>query len=237
MEKKWNRILLKLSGESLMGGKSYGIDEVRLNEYAEQIREVSELGVQIGIVIGGGNIFRGLSGTTKGFDRVKGDQMGMLATVINSLALHSALNITGVKASVLTAIRMEPVGEFYSKNRAVELLQAGFVVIIAGGTGNPFFTTDTASSLRAIEIEADVMLKGTRVDGVYTADPEKDRTATKFDEITFDELYSRNLKVMDLTATTLCKENNLPIIVFDMDTPGNLKKVVCGEKIGTFVCR
>ena len=236
MEKKWNRILLKLSGESLMGGKSYGIDEVRLNEYAEQIREVSELGVQIGIVIGGGNIFRGLSGTTKGFDRVKGDQMGMLATVINSLALHSALNITGVKASVLTAIRMEPIGEFYSKNRAIELLKAGFVVIIAGGTGNPFFTTDTASSLRAIEIEADVMLKGTRVDGVYTADPEKDRTATKFDEITFNELYSRNLKVMDLTATTLCKENNLPIIVFDMDTPGNLKKVVRGEKIGTLVC-
>ena len=237
MEKKWNRILLKLSGESLMGGKSYGIDEVRLNEYAEQIREVSELGVQIGIVIGGGNIFRGLSGTAKGFDRVKGDQMGMLATVINSLALHSALNVADVKASVLTAIRMEPIGEYYSKNRAIELLQAGTVVIIAGGTGNPYFTTDTASSLRAIEIEADVMLKGTRVDGVYTADPEKDRTATKFDEITFDELYNRNLKVMDLTATTLCKENNLPIIVFDMDTPGNLKKVVSGAKIGTLVCR
>ena len=235
MGKIFNRILLKLSGESLMGGKQYGIDEVRLGEYATQIKEVAEMGVQVGIVIGGGNIFRGLSGASKGFDRVKGDQMGMLATVINSLALSSALNAIGVNATVLTSIRMEPVGEFYSKNRALDLLQQGHVVIIAGGTGNPFFTTDTASSLRGIEIEADVMLKGTRVDGIYTADPEKDPTAVKFDEITFDEIYNRNLKVMDLTATTMCKENNLPLVVFDMDTVGNLKKVIAGEKIGTKV--
>ncbi len=235
MENKYKRILLKLSGESLMGGKQYGIDEVRLGEYAAQIKEIAEMGVQIGIVIGGGNIFRGLSGASKGFDRVKGDQMGMLATVINSLALNSALNAAGAKASVLTAVRMEPIGEYYSKNRAIDLLQQGSVVIIAGGTGNPFFTTDTASSLRGIEIEADVMLKGTRVDGIYTADPEKDPAAEKFDEITFDEIYNRNLKVMDLTATTMCKENNLPLIVFDMDTVGNLKKVMNGEKIGTIV--
>ncbi len=235
MERKWNRILLKLSGESLMGKKSYGIDETRLGEYAGQISEIVAMGVQIGIVIGGGNIFRGLSGTSKGFDRVTGDQMGMLATVINGLALRSALQAAGVKAAVLTAIRMEPIGEFYSKNRAIELLKQEHVVIITGGTGNPFFTTDTASSLRGIEIEADVMLKGTRVDGIYTADPEKDPTATKFDEITFDEIYRRNLKIMDLTATTLCKENNLPIIVFDMDTAGNLKKVISGEQIGTLV--
>jgi len=232
-----NRILLKLSGESLMGKKQYGIDEERLNEYAVQVKEIAEMGVQVGIVIGGGNIFRGLSGTAKGFDRVKGDQMGMLATVINSLALCSALQATGVKASVLTAIRMEPVGEYYNKNRAIELLQQGHVVIIAGGTGNPFFTTDTAAALRGIEIEADILLKGTRVDGIYTADPEKDPTAKKFDKITFDEVYERNLKIMDLTATTLCKENDLPLIVFDMDTPGNLKKVVTGEKIGTIVCK
>ena len=235
MENKFNRILLKLSGESLMGGKQYGIDEVRLGEYAAQIKEIAEMGVQIGIVIGGGNIFRGLSGASKGFDRVKGDQMGMLATVINSLALCSALNASGAKASVLTAVRMEPIGEYYSKNRAIDLLQQGYIVIMAGGTGNPFFTTDTASSLRGIEIEADVMLKGTRVDGIYTADPEKDPSAKKFDEISFDEIYERNLKVMDLTATTMCKENNLPLIVFDMDTVGNLKKVINGEKIGTIV--
>ena len=190
---QYKRILLKLSGESLMGGKQYGIDEVRLNEYAAQIKEIAEMGVQIGIVIGGGNIFRGLSGASKGFDRVKGDQMGMLATVINSLALSSALVAQGVKAKVLTAIRMEPIGE------------------------------------------ADVMLKGTRVDGIYTADPEKDPTATKFSDITYDEIYTRGLKVMDLTATTMCKENNLPIIVFDMDTNGNLKKVMSGENIGTLV--
>ncbi len=232
---KYKRILLKLSGESLMGSKQYGIDEVRLNEYAEQIKEIAEMGVQIGIVIGGGNIFRGLSGASKGFDRVKGDQMGMLATVINSLALSSALTALGVKAKVLTAIRMEPIGEFYNKWRAIELLEQGYVVIMSGGTGNPFFTTDTGSSLRGIEIEADVMLKGTRVDGIYTADPEKDPTAVKFSDITYDEIYTRGLKVMDLTATTMCKENNLPIIVFNMDKNGNLKKVMDGEGIGTYV--
>ena len=232
---KYKRILLKLSGESLMGSKQYGIDEVRLNEYAEQIKEIAEMGVQIGIVIGGGNIFRGLSGASKGFDRVKGDQMGMLATVINSLALSSALTALGVKAKVLTAIRMEPIGEFYNKWRAIELLEQGYVVIMSGGTGNPFFTTDTGSSLRGIEIEADVMLKGTRVDGIYTADPEKDPTAVKLSDITYDEIYTRGLKVMDLTATTMCKENNLPIIVFNMDKNGNLKKVMDGEDIGTYV--
>ena len=232
---KYKRILLKLSGESLMGEKQYGIDEKRLSEYAEQIKEIHAMGVEIGIVIGGGNIFRGLSGANKGFDRVKGDQMGMLATVINSLALSSALGSAGVKSRVLTAVRMEPIGEFYSKWKAIECMEKGEVVILSAGTGNPFFTTDTGSSLRGIEIEADVMIKGTRVDGIYTADPEKDKTATKFTEITYDEIYHRGLKVMDLTATTMCKENNLPIIVFDMDTPGNLKKVMEGEAIGTLV--
>lgn len=232
---KYKRVLLKLSGESLMGNKQYGIDEVRLGEYADQIKEIAEMGVQVGIVIGGGNIFRGLSGASKGFDRVTGDQMGMLATVINSLALRSALAAKKVKVKVLTAVRMEPVGEFYNKWKAIELLEEGFVVIMAGGTGNPFFTTDTGSSLRGIEIEADVMLKGTRVDGIYTADPEKDPTAVKFNEITYDEIYRRNLKVMDLTATTMCKENHLPIVVFDMDTNENLRKVINGESIGTFV--
>ncbi|GHT28051.1 uridylate kinase [Bacteroidia bacterium] len=231
----YKRILLKLSGESLMGGKQYGIDEIRLQEYAAQIKEAAEIGVQIGIVIGGGNIFRGLSGAGKGFDRVRGDQMGMLATVINSLALSSALINEGVKAKVLTAIRMEPIGEFYNKWRAIELLESGHVVILSCGTGNPYFTTDSGSALRGIEIEADVMLKGTRVDGVYTADPEKDPTARKFTEISYDEIYKRGLKVMDLTATTLCRENHLPIVVFDMDTPGNLKKVLAGEPIGTLV--
>ncbi len=232
---KYKRVLLKLSGESLMGEKQYGIDEKRLGEYAAQIKEIHELGVQVGIVIGGGNIFRGLSGASKGFDRVKGDQMGMLATVINSLALSSALGSVGVKARVLTAVRMEPIGEFYNKWKAIETLEAGEVAIFSAGTGNPFFTTDTGSSLRGIEIEADVMLKGTRVDGIYTADPEKDPTATKFSEITYDEIYTRGLKVMDLTATTMCKENNLPIVVFDMDTVGNLKKVIEGQTIGTLV--
>lgn len=231
----FKRILLKLSGESLMGAKQYGIDENRLNEYAEQIAEIASMGVQVGIVIGGGNIFRGLSGTAKGFDRVSGDQMGMLATVINALALNSALISKGLKSKVLTAIRMEPVGEFYTRQKAIAALENGEVAILAAGTGNPFFTTDTGSSLRAIEIEADVMLKGTRVDGIYTADPEKDPKAVKFDEITYDEIYHRNLKVMDLTATTMCKENNMPIYVFDMDTPGNLLKVIQGEKIGTLV--
>ena len=232
---KYKRILLKLSGESLMGEKQYGIDEKRLAEYAQQIKEIHEQGVQIGIVIGGGNIFRGLSGANKGFDRVKGDQMGMLATVINSLALSSALVATGVKARVLTAVRMEPIGEFYSKWKAIECMENGEVVIMSAGTGNPFFTTDTGSSLRGIEIEADVMLKGTRVDGIYTADPEKDPTATKFDDITYDEVLKRGLKVMDLTATCMCKENHLPTVVFDMDTVGNLKKVISGEEIGTLV--
>ena len=231
----YKRILLKLSGESLMGEKQYGIDEKRLNEYATQISEIVEMGVQVGIVIGGGNIFRGLSGSSKGFDRVQVDQMGMLATVINSLALNSALESKGVKSRVLTAIRMEPIGEFYSKQKAIASLNNFEVVILSAGTGNPFFTTDTGSSLRAIEIEADIMLKGTRVDGIYTADPEKDKSATKFTEITYDEIYNRNLKVMDLTATTMCKENNMPIYVFDMDTVGNLKKVMAGEKIGTLV--
>ena len=232
---KFKRILLKLSGESRMGNKQHGIDDQRLSEYAEQIAEITRMGIQVGIVIGGGNIFRGLSGAGRGFDRIKGDQMGMLATVINSLALSSALETKGVKARVLTAVRMEPIGEFYTRVKAVEALERGEVAIFSAGTGNPYFTTDTGSSLRGIEIKADVMLKGTRVDGIYTADPEKDPTATKFDEITYDEIYNRGLKVMDLTATTMCKENNLPIIVFDMDTVGNLVKVVSGEKIGTYV--
>lgn len=232
---KYKRILLKLSGESLMGEKQYGIDEKRLSEYSSQIKEIADMGVQIGIVIGGGNIFRGLSGASKGYDRVKGDQMGMLATVINSLGLSSALTAIGQKSRVLTAIRMEPIGELYSKWKAIEAMENNEVAIISCGTGNPFFTTDTGSALRGIEIEADVMLKGTRVDGVYTADPEKDTAATKFDSISFDEVYNRGLKVMDLTATTMCKENNLPIIVFDMDTVGNLAKVMKGENIGTYV--
>lgn len=220
-----------------MGEQQYGIDRQRLADYAEQIKEIADLGVQIGIVIGGGNIFRGLNGATKGFDRVKGDQMGMLATVINSLALNSALQSVGCKSRVLTAIRMEPIGEFYSKDRAIEVLENGEVAIFSAGTGNPYFTTDTGSSLRGIEIEADVMLKGTRVDGIYTADPEKDPTATRFEKISFDEVYQRDLKVMDLTATAMCKENNLPIIVFNMDIKGNLKKVLEGQSIGTYVFR
>ena len=232
---KFNRILLKLSGESLMGEQGHGIDVKRLNEYAQQIKEANERGVQIGIVIGGGNIFRGLSGAGKGFDRVKGDQMGMCATVINSLALSSALDAVGVKNRVLTAIRMEPIGEFYSKWKAIEAMERGEVVIMSGGTGSPYFTTDTGSSLRGVEIEADVMLKGTRVDGIYTADPEKDPTATKFTDITYDEVLQRGLRVMDITATAMCKENNLPVYVFNMDIVGNLKKVMMGEEIGTYV--
>ena len=232
---RYKRILLKLSGESLMGNQGYGIDSQRLQDYAQQIKEIHEMGVQIGIVIGGGNIFRGLSGASKGFDRVKGDQMGMCATVINSLALSSALGALGVKNRVLTAIRMEPIGEFYTKWKAIESMEDGYVCIFSAGTGSPYFTTDTGSSLRGIEIEADVMLKGTRVDGIYTADPEKDPTATKFSKITYDEIYTKGLKVMDLTATTMCKENNLPIYVFNMDVVGNLKKVIEGEDIGTYV--
>lgn len=232
---KYKRILLKLSGESLAGSKKSGIDKDRLIEYAEQVAEIVRMGVQTGIVIGGGNIFRGLSGAGKGFDRVKGDQMGMLATVINSLALGSALNQLGVKARVFTSIRMEPVGEYYTREKAVESLTNGEAAIIAGGTGNPYFTTDTASALRAVELEAEIMLKGTRVDGVFTEDPEKNPLAEKFDRISFDEVYKRNLKVMDLTAATLCRENNLPVMVFNMDICGNLKKVVSGEPVGTVV--
>lgn len=233
--KKFHRILLKLSGESLMGQQGYGIDVQRLKEYAQQIKEIADMGVQIGIVIGGGNIFRGLSGAGKGFDRVKGDQMGMCATVINSLALSSALDAAGQKNRVLTAIRMEPIGEFYSKWKAIEAMEQGQVVIMSGGTGSPYFTTDTGSSLRGIEIEADVMLKGTRVDGIYTADPEKDPTATKFHDITYQEVIQRGLKVMDITATAMCMQNDLPIYVFKMDILGNLKKVIEGEEIGTLV--
>ena len=232
---KFKRVLLKLRGESLMGEQGYGIDVKRLNDYAQQVKDALATGVQIGIVIGGGNIFRGLSGAGKGFDRVKGDQMGMCATVINSLALSSALGAIGVKSRVLTAIRMEPIGEFYSKWKAIEAMERGEVAIISCGTGSPYFTTDTGSSLRGIEIEADVMLKGTRVDGVYTADPEKDPTATKFTDITYDEVLARGLRVMDITATAMCRENNLPIYVFNMDVYGNLLKVLAGEDIGTFV--
>ena len=218
-----------------MGEQGYGIDARRVADYAEQIKAVAESGVQVAIVIGGGNIFRGLSGAAKGVDRVKGDQMGMLATVINSLALSSSLEAHGQPAQVFTAINMFPIGEHYSKWKAIDAMKAGKVAIMAGGTGNPFFTTDTGSALRGIEVEAEVMLKGTRVDGIYTADPEKDPTATKFSEISYDEIYTRGLKVMDLTSTTLCKENGLPIIVFDMDTKGNLEKVLNGEPIGTLV--
>ena len=235
MRAKYSRVLLKLSGESLMGAQNYGIDPTRLGQYAAQIKEAAGTGVQVAIVIGGGNIFRGMQGAAKGFDRVKGDQMGMLATVINSLALSSALESVGQKARVFTALNMYPIGEYYSKWKAIEAMERGEVAIIAGGTGNPFFTTDTGAALRAVEVEASVMLKGTRVDGIYTADPEKDPTATKFSEITYDEVYTRGLKVMDLTATALCKENHMPIIVFDMDTPGNLAQVLAGEPIGTLV--
>lgn len=233
---KYTRVLLKLSGEALMGKSEYGINPEVLSAYAEEIKNTVESNkIQIGIVIGGGNIFRGLSGVNKGFDRVKGDSMGMLATTINSIAIQSALENVGVKAKVLTAIRMEPVGEYYSKQKAVDAMNDGYVVIIAGGTGNPFFTTDTASALRAIEIEADVLLKGTRVDGVYTADPEKDKNAVKFEKITFDEAYDKKLNVMDMTSFTMCKENKMPIIVFDMNKKGNFKDLISGKQIGTIV--
>lgn len=236
-ELKYKRVLLKLSGEALAGEQKTGIDPETVGTICKEIGGLLDMGVELALVIGGGNIFRGLQGVGRGFDRVKGDQMGMLATVINSLALHSALESNGIKAKVLTSIRMEPIGEYYSKARAIEYLEAGYVVIIGGGTSNPYFSTDTAAALRGIEIEADVLFKGTRVDGVYTADPEKDPAATKFDAITFDEVYTRNLKVMDMTAFTLCKENGLDIIVFDMDTAGNLHKVLEGETIGTLVHR
>ena len=231
----YKRILLKLSGESLMGEKQYGIDEKRLAEYAAQIKEIHELGVQIGIVIGGGNIFRGLSGANKGFDRVKGDQMGMLATVINSLALSSALVATGVKARVLTAVRMEPIGEFYNKWKAIECMEAGEVVIMSAGTGNPFFSTDTAASRRAAEIDSDIILKATMVDGVYDSDPKKNPNAVKYDTLSFMDVLNKNLQVMDSTAATMCKENNIPILVFSNDQPANITKDICGDPIGTIV--
>ena len=232
---KYRRILLKLSGESLQGSQKYGLDPAQLQSYAEQIKAAAAEGFQIGIVIGGGNIFRGLSGAKRGFDRVKGDQMGMLATIINSLALQSALEDNGVKARVLTSIRMEPIGEYYSKAKAIEYLEAGEVVIIGGGTSNPYFTTDSAAALRGIEIEADVLLKGTRVDGIYTADPKLHPDATMFDELTFDQALRANLKVMDATAFALCREQHLPIKVFNMTKHGALKRVVLGEKEGTLV--
>ena len=235
MRTNYKRILLKLSGESLMGSQGYGIDPQRVKDYAEEIRDIARSGIEIAIVIGGGNIFRGLAGAARGVDRVKGDQMGMLATVINSLALASALETAGQPAQVFTAVNMFPIGEYYSKWRAIDAMKQGKIAIISCGTGSPYFTTDTGSALHGIEVEADVMLKGTRVDGIYTADPEKDPTATKFDEITYDEILSRGLKVMDLTATVMCKENHLPIIVFDMDTRGNLTRVISGENIGTLV--
>ncbi|MDR1681455.1 MAG: UMP kinase [Prevotellaceae bacterium] len=231
----YQRILLKLSGESLMGADRYGINTETLLRYASEIKTVADTGVQIGIVIGGGNIFRGLSGVDRGFDRVKGDQMGMLATVINSLALQSALQSLGVRAATLTAIGMEPLGERYAREKAIDYMQRGTVVIMAGGTGNPFFTTDTGAALRGIETEAGILLKGTRVDGVYTADPEKDPAAQKYTSLTFDEAYAKNLRIMDLTAFTLCRENRLPIIVFDMNAEGNLLRVVRGEAVGTLI--
>ena len=235
MRTNYKRILLKLSGESLMGSQGYGIDPQRVKDYAEEIRDIARSGIEIAIVIGGGNIFRGLAGAARGVDRVKGDPLGMLATVINSLALASALETAGQPAQVFTAVNMFPIGEYYSKWRAIDAMKQGKIAIISCGTGSPYFTTDTGSALHGIEVEADVMLKGTRVDGIYTADPEKDPSATKFDEISYDEILARGLKVMDLTATVMCKENHLPIIVFDMDTRGNLTRVMAGENIGTLV--
>ncbi|MBP7450862.1 MAG: UMP kinase, partial [Flavobacteriales bacterium] len=231
MARSYKRILLKLSGESLMGNKSYGIDNERLNQYAEEIVAIAQSGVQVAVVIGGGNIYRGMQ-AEGAIDRVQGDHMGMLATVINSLALQSALEAKGYKTRLLTAIKMEQIAEPFIRRRAVRHLEKGRIVIFGAGTGNPYFTTDTAASLRAIEIEADVILKGTRVDGIYTADPEKDSSATKYERISFDEVYAKGLNVMDMTAFTLCKENNLPIIVFDMNKPGNLGRLVAGERVG-----
>jgi len=232
---KFSRILLKLSGESFSGKDNYGINDSVLEEYAKQVTEVAEKGCEVAIVIGGGNIFRGLSGTESGFDRVKGDQMGMLATIINSLAFEGAVIRLGGKAKVFTSIRMEPVGELYNRDRVLEVMKNNTVCILSGGTGNPFFTTDTAAALRAVEIGADVLLKGTRVDGVYTSDPEKDLKAEKFDKISFEEVINRRLKIMDSTAFTMCRENNMPLIVFDMNNSGNLKKIVDGDNIGTLV--
>jgi uridylate kinase len=232
---KYTRILLKLSGESLSGNGNQGISNLVLEEYAKQVTDVVKKGCEVAVVIGGGNIFRGLSGTESGFDRVKGDQMGMLATVINSLALESAIIKSGGKSKVFTSIRMEPVGELYNRDIVTEAMKNGIVCILAGGTGNPFFTTDTAASLRAVEIGADVLLKGTRVDGVYTADPEKDRDARKFDNISFEEVIDKRLKVMDPTAFTMCRENSMPIVVFNMNKPGNLMKVIEGSETGTLI--
>ena len=232
---KYSRILLKLSGESLSGNGNHGIDDSMLELYGRQVIEVVKKGCEVAIVIGGGNIFRGLSGTESGFDRVKGDQMGMLATVINSLAIESAISRLGGKSKVFTSIRMEPVGELYNRDKVLEAMKEGAVAILAGGTGNPFFTTDTASALRAVETGADVLLKGTRVDGVYSADPEKDASAVKYDKISFEEVISKRLKVMDSTAFTMCRDNNMPVIVFDMNKTGNLLKLITGEKTGTVV--
>lgn len=232
---KYNRVLLKLSGESLMGSQSYGIDPTMLEQYAKDIRQAVEQHVEVAIVIGGGNIFRGLSGAAKGMDRVQGDYMGMLATLINSMALQAELEKQGLKTELLSGLAIEPICKEMSRRRAIEAMQNGKVVIIGGGSGNPFFTTDTASALRAVEIKADTILKGTRVDGVYTADPEKDPSAKKYEQLTFQEAMAKKLKVMDLTAFALCEENNLPIYVFDMNKPGNLLKAVSGENIGTEV--
>jgi len=232
---KYKRILLKLSGEALMGDKQFGIDNNRINQYAEEIKAAAEKGIEVGVVIGGGNIFRGIQAEEGGMDRVQGDYMGMLATVINSMALQAALEKMGVQTRLLSAIKMEQICEPFIRRRAVRHLEKGRVVIFGAGTGNPYFTTDTAATLRAIEIEADVILKGTRVDGIYTADPEKDPSATKYENITFDEVYAKGLNVMDMTAFTLCKENNLPIIVFDMNKEGNLQRIISGEKVGTLV--
>jgi len=232
---KYNRILLKLSGESLMGSKQYGIDTAMVHQYAVDIKEVVESGIEVAIVIGGGNIHRGLDAEKGGMDRVQADYMGMLATLINSMALQDALEKVGVKTRLLSAIKMEQICEPFIRRRAIRHLEKGRVVIFGAGTGNPYFTTDTAASLRAIEIEADVVLKGTRVDGIYTADPEKDANAVKFEKITFTEVYDKGLNVMDMTAFTLSQENNLPIIVFDMNTRGNFKKLMEGEVIGTLV--
>ncbi len=232
---KYKRILLKLSGESLMGKKQFGIDHERLNEYAVQIKEISEMGVQVGIVIGGGNIFRGIQAAEGGMDRVQGDYMGMLATVINSMALQSALEAIKVETRLQSAIKMEQICEQFIRRRAIRHLEKHIVVIFGAGTGNPYFTTDTAATLRAIEIQADVILKGTRVDGIYTADPEKDKTATKYETITFNEVFTKGLEIMDMTAFTLCNENKLPIIIFDINKPGNLKNIVQGNKVGTLV--
>ena len=232
---RYKRILLKLSGEALMGDDNWGINLNKLEEYVYQIKEIVDLGVEIGIVIGGGNIFRGMTGEKSGTDRVKGDQMGMLATVINGLAIQSTLENAGQKTIVFTSINIESVGERFNKDKVMAAFESKKVVIFAGGTGNPYFTTDTASALRALEIEAEILLKGTRVDGIYTADPEKDPVAKKFDEITFEEAIRSNLKIMDLTAFTMCRENDLPILVFDMNTKGNLRRVIEGVKTGTIV--